>query len=262
MGKLEIKNIHDSFFKKIFSDKNNIKSFLTIALPEDLLKNIELDKIEIDPTGYVSDDMKGSFSDIVVKTRIKGDKEEKVKEKKKSKKKGKEKEIPADIYIIFEHKSYRDKNIYFQLLKYMYMMWEQDYREGKELRVIIPLVFYHGRGKWRLKRGFNSIFKVKDEIRKYLLNYEYLLFDTNEWDLEDEKNRGIRNNVMLMSGLLLMKSVFSKDYEGVERVVDLWSKMGFKDEKLIITFLYYITATKDMEPVELKRLIEVKKHRR
>ena len=256
MGKLEIKNVHDSFFKKIFSDKNNIKSFLTIALPEDLLKNIELDKIDIDPTGYVSEDMKGSFSDMVVKTKIKGDKEGKGKDKKKGKKKGKE--IPADIYLIFEHKSYRDKNIYFQLLKYMYMTWEQDYREGKELRVIIPLVFYHGRGKWRLKREFNSIFKVKDEIRKYLLNYEYLLFDTNEWDLEDEKNRGIRNNVMLMSGLLLMKSVFSEDYEGIKRVFDLWAKMGFKDKKLIITFLLYMTVTKDIEPVELKRLIKEK----
>ena len=147
MGKQEIKNAHDSFFKKLFSDKNTIKSFLTIALPEDLLSNIELEKIDIDPTGYVSEAMEGSFSDIVVKTRIKGEKKEKQKENgKKSKKRGKDNGIPADIYIIFEHKSYRDRNIYFQLLKYMYMMWEQDYREGKELRVIIPLVFYHGRG--------------------------------------------------------------------------------------------------------------------
>ena len=261
MGKQEIKNAHDSFFKKLFSDKNTIKSFLTISLPEDLLKNIELEKIDIDPTGYVSEAMEGSFSDIVVKTRIKGEKKEEKEgkgKKKKSKKRGKDKGIPADIYIIFEHKSYRDKNIYFQLLKYMYMMWEQDYREGKELRVIIPLVFYHGRGKWRLSREFNSVFGVNDDVRKYLLNYEYLLFDTNEWDFEDEKNRGVRNNVMLMSGLLLMKSVFSKDIKGVERVFDLWAKMGFKDEKLIITFLYYITATKDMEPEELSKLIKEK----
>ena len=102
------------------------------------------------------------------------------------------------------------------------------------------------------------MFGVNDDVRKYLLNYEYLLFDTNEWDFEDEKNRGVRNNVMLMSGLLLMKSVFSKDIKGVERVLDLWAKMGFKDEKLIITFLYYITATKDMEPEELSKLIKEK----
>ena len=261
MGKHDIKNAHDSFFKKLFSDKNNVKSFLTIALPQDLLSNIELEKIDIDPTGYVSEAMEGSFSDIVVKTRIKGEKKEEQKEKgkkKKGKKRGKDKGIPADIYIIFEHKSYRDRNIYFQLLKYMYMMWEQDYREGKELRVIIPLVFYHGRGKWRLSKEFNSVFGVNEDVRKYLLNYEYLLFDTNEWDFEDEKNRGVRDNVMLMSGLLLMKSVFSKDIKGVERVLDLWSKMGFKDEKLIITFLYYITATKDMEPEELSKLIKEK----
>ena len=261
MGKHDIKNAHDSFFKKLFSDKNNVKSFLTIALPQDLLSNIELEKIDIDPTGYVSEAMEGSFSDIVVKTRIKGEKKEEQKEKgkkKKGKKRGKDKGIPADIYIIFEHKSYRDRNIYFQLLKYMYMMWEQDYREGKELRVIIPLVFYHGRGKWRLSKEFNSVFGVNEDVRKYLLNYEYLLFDTNEWDFEDEKNRGVRNNVMLMSGLLLMKSVFSKDIKGVERVFDLWSKMGFKDEKLIISLLFYIVETRDIEEEKLKELIEEK----
>ncbi len=258
MGKHDIKNAHDSFFKKLFSDKNNVKSFLTISLPKDLLKNIELDKISIDATGYVSDTMKGYFSDIVVKTKIKGEEGEEKKDKEKGKKKGKKRKIPADIYIIFEHKSYRDRNIYFQLLKYMYMMWEKDYREGKELRVIIPLVFYHGRGKWRLSREFNSLFGVNDDVRKYLLNYEYLLFDTNEWDFEDEKNRGVRNNVMLMSGLLLMKSVFSKDIKGVERVFDLWSKMGFKDEKLIISLLFYIVETRDIEEEKLKELIEEK----
>ena len=51
MGKLD--NVHDKFFKKIFEDKENIREFLKISLPEDILKSIELESIEIDPTGYV-----------------------------------------------------------------------------------------------------------------------------------------------------------------------------------------------------------------
>jgi len=197
--------------------------------------------------------MKGYYSDIVIKTRLKS-------EKKSSKQKGKKTdEVPAEIYILFEHKSYQDRNIYFQLLKYMYMMWERDYREKREFRVIIPLVFYHGKSKWRLNRKFNSIFRVKEELKKYLLNYEYLLFDTNEWDMEDERNRGIKNNVFLLSALLLMKSAYNNDIESIERVFDIWRDTGIIDKETIITFLYYIVSTKEIKEKELIKIIEENK---
>ena len=55
------------------------------------------------------------------------------------------KSLPADIYILFEHKSYHDDKVLMQLLKYMYLMYQKDADEGKQQRIIIPYIFYHGK---------------------------------------------------------------------------------------------------------------------
>ena len=128
----KIKNAHDRFFIKIFSDKYNIKSFLKISLPDALLKSLDFSKIEFDLKSYITGEIKGFFSDMVVKLRMKT---------------GDNQNIETDIYFLFEHKSYQDNKIFIQLLKYMYLMWQKDIDAGKSPRVIIPIVFYHGKSK-------------------------------------------------------------------------------------------------------------------
>ncbi len=70
MGKTE--NIHNNLFQKIFEEKENVRSFLKISLPKELLERVNFERIELDPTSYISDDMKGYFSDMVIKTKIIG----------------------------------------------------------------------------------------------------------------------------------------------------------------------------------------------
>jgi len=120
MGKLD--NIHDKFFKKVFSDVVNVRTFLKLSLPKPILKSIDIKNIKIDSTEYITGEMKRYFSDIVIKTKIIG-KSEKDKEKDKQEKKNKKAKRDADIYILFEHKSYQSEKILFQLLRYMYLMW-------------------------------------------------------------------------------------------------------------------------------------------
>ncbi len=131
---MENSKVHDKFFKKTFSDKKNIRDFLKLSLPEGIKEEIDYSFINVDNTGYVSENIKGYFSDIVIKTRLKS-------------KTGKDSPLNADIYILFEHKSYKDKRIFVQLLKYMYLMWQKDSDNSKPLRIVLPLVFYHG-GSW------------------------------------------------------------------------------------------------------------------
>ncbi len=126
---MENSKIHDNFFKKTFSDKKNIRDFLKLSLPEEIKGEIDYSFIQIDNTGYVSENIKGYFSDIVIKTRLKS-------------KTGKDRPLNADIYILFEHKSYKDKRIFVQLLKYMYLMWQKDADNNKPLRVILLLASY------------------------------------------------------------------------------------------------------------------------
>jgi len=166
-----IDNIHDNFFRKVFSETANVETFLKAKLPKELYQQLDLAEMALEPTSYISEAYKESLSDIVVRCRTKAE------------------ELPVDIYFLFEHKSYQDKKIFIQLLRYMYLMWEKDGNEKKPLRVIIPLVFYHGKDPWQIPTQFAQQFAVADVFKRFLLNFEYVLFDTNQWDWESESSQ-------------------------------------------------------------------------
>ncbi|MCU0290194.1 MAG: Rpn family recombination-promoting nuclease/putative transposase, partial [Acidobacteria bacterium] len=173
----EINNVHDKLFKNVFGNLDNTKAFLHKALPETIIKAINFAKMSIDCTNYVSKKFKEGHSDIIVKTVM-------------INKEGKE--LKTDIYILIEHKSYKDEEIFLQLLLYMYLMWQKDMSNGNPLRVIIPLVFYHGKDEWDIPKSFLDKFAVSNEIKKFLLDFSYLLFDTKDWHFEEEKNGELR----------------------------------------------------------------------
>jgi predicted transposase/invertase (TIGR01784 family) len=241
----EIDRIHDKFFRNVFGDVENTKIFLKIALPTPIRKSIDFSKISIDPTNYVSQKFKEGLSDIVAKTIIRS-------------REGKE--AYADIYILFEHKSYRDKNIFAQLLLYMYLMWQKDIDEDKPLRVIIPLVFYHGSEKWTIPLSFVDQFDVNDEIREFLLDYRYVLFDTRDWDFREEKNEELKNNVFLLTALAMMKSAFNDDWGTILEIFRFWYERGFfREQDKILFFLIYLSETRNIGTEELKKILEENK---
>ena len=235
-----LENIHDKFFKKVFSNVENVRDFLYTSLPSDIQRDIDLDGITIDPTSYIADDIKDYFCDIVVKTKLK------------------DSDSDADIYIIMEHKSYHDKAVLVQLLKYMLVMWEKDMAEKKPLRIIVPLVFYHGKRKWDIPLQFIEQFKVKDDLKKYLLNFQYILFDTNMQNFEN--NPILKNNVFLLTSLILLKSVFKKDFASIIKIFEFWEDRGFLENKeALLFFSTYIFETKDITPEKLEELLKESK---
>ncbi|MCX6581493.1 MAG: Rpn family recombination-promoting nuclease/putative transposase [Candidatus Aminicenantes bacterium] len=48
----EIQQVNDKFFHKIFDSPKNARDFLQRVLPTDLLKHLDLKKIEIGDTNY------------------------------------------------------------------------------------------------------------------------------------------------------------------------------------------------------------------
>jgi len=38
----KIENVHDNFFKRVFSNQENIRAFLKLALPAGILKTVDL----------------------------------------------------------------------------------------------------------------------------------------------------------------------------------------------------------------------------
>jgi len=123
MSNESINNPHDKFFRESFGRKDIAKSFIKEYLPQDLCKSLELKSLEISKDSYVDKEMSEHFSDIVYKINILGK--------------------SSFIYLLFEHKSYDDKLVHFQLLRNMVKIWEmfikQNSKTGK-LPQIIPLL--------------------------------------------------------------------------------------------------------------------------
>ncbi len=243
----DIHKAHNNVFIKTFSDPENVKVLLNMALPEPVRNVIDFSKIEIGFTTYVSDDIKDYYSDIVVKTRIKT-------------KTGDQEDMDLDIYILVEHKSTAENKSLVQMLKYMYLEWQNDIDQKRPLRVIIPLVFYHGKNTWNVPRSFADQFKVKDEVKKFLLNYRYILFDTKDWNFLAEANRELKDNVFLLTALVLMKSAYNEDMETIKAIFRLWYERGFiKNKEKVIFFLLYVSFIRDLSLEELKKTLEESK---
>lgn len=122
--KSNINNIYDNFFKSLFSVKENLTDLLHGSLPQDVLKGLKIETLEYDPTEYVDQELAPYFKDISCnmfydKTNIK-------------------------ISLLYEHKSYPDKNIHLQLLRYILNVWENQVANKQELTPLINLNSFNG----------------------------------------------------------------------------------------------------------------------
>jgi predicted transposase/invertase (TIGR01784 family) len=239
--------MHDKAFKKIFRDVKNTKDFLKKALPREIKQRLDFASIKIDPTNYISNEFKQGYTDIVVKAKMKS-------------RTGSGK-IPTDIYFILEHKTEGKVKVFIQIFKYMCFVWEEDVNANKPPRIIIPIIFYHGKDKWKVPISFLEQFEVDEELKKFLPDFRYILFDTNPWDFRDESNRELRDNVMLFTALVLMKAALNNDRQAILEIFHFWHEKGFIEEnkEMVLFFMGYIFHTHKIKLVQLTKMLDESK---
>jgi len=89
----------------------------------------------------------------------------------------------ARIYVLLEHKSNVDARTPLQILKYMANIWLREIEGGTakdKLPPIIPLVFYHGQGRWTAARSVSEMIEAPDELAPFLREFAYVLHDLGE----------------------------------------------------------------------------------
>jgi len=235
-----INNPHDKFFKYIFNKKENIITLLKFIFQKNNINFIDFNNIKIISNEQNNKKFKHNFADIIIKTKIKNN-------------------INTDIYLIIEHKSYKDKNIFIQILEYMLNMWKQDIENKQKLRVIIPIVIYHGKNRWNIPVEFKDYFDVDNDIRKYLINYRYVLLNLREAELNYFEDSELKNNKDAYISLLLLKNAYENNIEILKKVTDyLVIKNDINEDiklyKEKILFYYnYIIKTEEIEETELEK---------
>jgi len=233
----EVRNFHNNLFVKTFSDITNVKDFISGALPQEIIENIDAGSAYVEPASFVEDSLANHLSDLVIKLKARDGKRD------------------FDLYLLFEHKSYMDEKILWQLLKYQYLSYEEDHNVKRKFRTIIPFVFYHGRGKWKIPASFSESINIPEYLKKYALNFEYIFFDTKDFDLTDEDRFG--KNAYLMSVLSLLKDSGRMSSEKLETIFRYFRKSGLvKEHENLIVLMRYIIFTNQVEEKELADIMK------
>jgi len=106
MNERAIINPHANLFHKIFSNNDNARDFISHYLPKDRVEKLDLNTLTLDRESFVDICLSSTQSDLVFKVKQKIGKE-------------------ILIYILFEHKSYLDRWVLFQLLGYVVRISER-----------------------------------------------------------------------------------------------------------------------------------------
>ncbi|MFN2341460.1 MAG: Rpn family recombination-promoting nuclease/putative transposase [Halanaerobium sp.] len=219
---------HDKFFKEMFSKKEVAESFIKNYFTQDLLELFNTDDLEITKDSFVDEDLKEFFSDVVYRVKLN--------------------DQDAFIYCLFEHKSYPDKKVSFQLLKYMTKIWDlylKQKNSGK-LPVILPLLIYHGGKSYNIDKRFSSRFNIQANTEKFIPDFEYLLFDFSKYsDLK------IIGSIQLQIVLKILHTSFiDNDYDKIfSEILELIKKLNDAESILeyFTTGMKYILEIKDYD---------------
>lgn len=218
-----INNIHDKFFKEVLANKQNAIDFLSIFLPLEISKFIDIQSTNHEKSSFVSSNLEEVFSDVILSCRLINSGDE------------------IYITILLEHKSFAEENVSFQLLAYLSNGYAEQLKSKKKKRLIIPLIFYHGKKKWELKSLANHFSHYPLPFSVYIPNFETLFVDIQQ--LPDKQIWGIMNS-FLSSALFLQK--YSNNTEllikHIHKLLSTFSSITNKNF-LVTLFDYFLQVT-------------------
>ncbi|MCE7982020.1 MAG: Rpn family recombination-promoting nuclease/putative transposase [Caldilinea sp. CFX5] len=211
-------NPHDLFFKQYLSHPVAAADFLRNHLPATVVALVDLTRLELAKDSFVDEQLRNHFSDLVYRTVT-------------------TEETPVAFSLLFEHKSYPDEWVDFQVLRYEMRMWEQEFAEiqaahkaakqaqakpGRLARVqtltpILVLLVYHGKEEWhvslRFARHLTGMQDPESPLAKALAPYvpDFEPHLVNLSALPDEE---IQGEVVTRLFVLVLKHIFEQGLGG------------------------------------------------
>jgi predicted transposase/invertase (TIGR01784 family) len=107
---IDLRNPHDRFFRELFAHPDIAADFLRHYLPEKVAALLDPASAQLRKDSFVDEALQEHLSDLLYEVRLREGQE-------------------AYLYVLFEHKSYPEPMVAFQLLRYMVRIWEQEMDE-------------------------------------------------------------------------------------------------------------------------------------
>jgi hypothetical protein len=140
-------NVHDALVKATFSQVEHAEGLLRLALPAEIVAQVDFSTLTLRPGSFVDDALKERHSDLLYSADLGGER--------------------ALFYMLFEHKSSPEDLVPFALLRYMVRVWKGWLRENagsKTIPLIAPVVLHHGEGGWTRARAFEELYSANPAV--------------------------------------------------------------------------------------------------
>jgi len=235
----DVTNPHDKFFREVWSRRDIAADFLENYLPANVLKHLELDSLQLENRSYIDENLRDQYSDMLYSVKL-------------------AEEDTAFVYMLFEHKSYPDRYVAVQLLRYMGEIWNQ-YLKGRnsvtqgDLPLIIPLVVYHGTEQWEACTLSELVKDGPQELRCYLPDFNFLFSDFSA-----AVSPEIRGEALLQAVLRVLHTLPGGDLENdLNRIIVLLKGLTHNRVGMEIfrSITQYIFAAQDKVTVEDMRTV-------
>ena len=201
----ELGNIHDTFFRETMSHKEVAADFLANYLPAKVLKHIQLDTLTITKDSFVSEKQAEHYSDLLYQVMLSTG-------------------LPGFVYFLFEHKSYPDRFVVLQLLRYIIEIWELYLKQqprAKTLPLIIPIIVYHGKPKGQAIRLSDLVDIPDPELSAYVPDFDLAFYDFSP-DTDEAIKGAILNQLFL---ICLQAKNTPEDVRKIWEIIALVSQM-------------------------------------
>jgi len=234
----KMRSMHDEVVKDFLSENETARSFFKEYLPPGIVRNLDFNTLQICKDSFINKKLAKYFSDILYRIDLEN--------------------TGIFIYLLIDHKSREDRFMGFQFLKYMVRIWELYLKQNKTaetLPVIIPIVIYHGPRQWQVNTRFVSLFNAPGNIREYVPDFNYNLYDISH--VPDESIKGA---VLLRILFMTLKYIFTPElrYKLREEIFPLFHELKDKEkgtEYLEVLLRYLTGSARNLSVDELNKTV-------
>jgi predicted transposase/invertase (TIGR01784 family) len=225
----EIHHPHDLMVRAVLSDLTEPTSFLQTHLPEAVSQALNWSTLTLLEGSFVDEDLRESEADLLYEVEhVSG-------------------ETSLWVYVLLEHQSTPDRWMRLRLLKYCCRIWDlsfRDYPEQRELRAIVPLVFYQGERSWSYSSEFAELFAESVRDWPGVPRFSHGLIDQSGMQ-PDEVQGDLKVRIMQ----LVMLAAYHPTLAWMERVASLLDSLASLPPSgginYVRLFVLYILATQE-----------------
>jgi len=222
--------------RAVLSDLAEATSFLQRHLPQEVSQALNWSTLKLLEGSFVDENLRASEADFLYEIeRVSG-------------------KDSVWLYILLEHQSTPDRWMRFRLLKYCCRIWDMSFREHpdqRELRAVVPLVFYQGERSWSYSSEFADLFAESVRDWPGVPRFSHGLIDQSGLQ-PDEVQGELKARLMQ----LLLMAAYHPTLAWMEQVAGLLvslSSLPYSDSggmNYVRIFVRYILSTQEPEAAE------------